>query len=349
MLMTPGNLGAIKDRPSDQFVIVTTWEDHVAISKSAAFSKLTKIMRVEFILVDGIVDISSSHQAMSECYAMAMCRQEVIRGKTYFLFLTPDSFWPEGTFQRLTELVDRGVKVVMACGLRVNSEAISTILRERIARFPDNPAIPHGELIRLALANLHQLSSAHNILGRDTFLNTWPSHIYWLNRYDSQLVAHCFHLHPLLVLSPKFETAIGTTIDGEFLDNLGYSLDCFHVIQDGIFGIELSPEERDWGQPLGAPSIKEILRFSFMYANSRHWNFFGRRIVLNGHPEKAIDPQIEGLADRLVSQIEAHKSRTLIYQKFGLHHVVRHIWPRFSHINNILRGFKKRLRRLASQ
>jgi hypothetical protein len=341
MLLTPGNLGALGKRLGDQFVIVTSWEDYLAIQGSASFERLKNMIPVEFVLVDGLVDLGNSHKAMSECYAMAMHREEVVPGETGFMFLTPDSFWPDGTFRRLIELADQDFKVVMAAGLRVNSEAMSAILKKRIASFPDNPAFPLTELISLVLANIHQLSMALNLLSRSGFLNMWPSHMYWINERDRQLVAHCFHLHPLLVLAPKSQAKIGTTIDGEFLNNLHYPLDLYHVIQDSV-GVELSPSERDWGQPLGAPSLIQMVRFSLLHANSRHWYFFGKRIVLNGSPGMPINSAIADLADKVVKRIEGNKRLALIIQSLRLHRAAPWVERRLGRVKNLLRRLARR-------
>jgi hypothetical protein len=336
MLMTPGNLYALGKQPRDRFVIATTWEDRLSIQATESFKRLQSIMNVHFILVDGLVNFAITHDAMSGCYAMAMKDKTVIPGETYFVFLTPDSFWPDGTFQRLGELVDQDFKVVMAGGLRVKSEAMSAILRQRIHRSPENPAVPLTELIHLALANLHQLSDAFNILSRTGFLNIWPSHIYWINNRDNQLVAHCFHLHPLLVLAPNSEVSIGTTIDGDFIDNLRYPLNQFHVIQEDFVAIELTPSARNWGQPLSPPLIRDIVRFSLRHANRRHWYFFGKRILLNGNPETPIDPDLTSLVDEFVRRLSKYKRRALIINIFALNRIITAVEYRMSQAKRLL-------------
>lgn len=307
MILTPGNIGIFRQRENDRFVIVTNWEDSLIIQESSSYKRLEKMIQVDIILGDGLIDDNSSHSKMSAYYSMGMRSENVVPGETYFIFLTPDSFWPEGTFRRLIELVDQNYRVVMVGGLRVNAETMSPLLRERILRSPDNPVISGTELVRLALANFHQMSNSLNWLSGSQFLNDWPSHIYWVNQHDEYLIAHCFHLHPLMVLSPKTRVEIGTTIDGKFLDNLRYPLSQYYVDQGNIFAIELSPANRSWNQPLGPPSLKKVITFSLCHANSRHWFFFNKRIIFSGNPGNTVNPSIDTLAKKVVAKIQPYR------------------------------------------
>lgn len=296
---------------NDQFVIITTYEDSLTIQESINFKRLEKIFYVEFLLIDGLIDTSNSHAAMSECYSLAMQRECVTSFQTYFVFLTPDSFWSDGAFARLLELASQGVQVVASIGFRVNAESMSLILEEHIKQSPTNYAIPYGCLIKLVIENIHQLSSAHNWLSKNSFLNVWPSHIYWIDKRQSILIAHCFHLHPLMVLAPDKNTKIGTTIDGEFLDNLNYPLSGYYVVQKEFFGVELSPAARSWGQPLASPSIYAVLKFAKSHANKRHWFFFEKRIVLSPGSDDAIAPELLNLAACIVGKIKKEERRLL--------------------------------------
>lgn len=343
MLLTPGNLGVFDQSNGDQFVIVTTWADKLVIEGSASYELLRKMLRVEFVLIDGIINIGNSHTAMSECYAMAMQRECVISGDTYFVFLTPDSFWPDGTFRELVALSRQNIRVVMAGGLRLNSESMLAILKKKIQQSPLNPAIPIDELTRLALANLHQLSDSFNLLSKKGFLNCWPSHMYWINERDRQLIAHCFHLHPLMILAPQSEIKIGTTIDGEFLNNLPYRLDQYHVLINDFIAFELTPADRNWGQPLDTPILSSIVKFALLHANSRHWHFFGQQITLNVSPDNPIDPSLAQLISQFVDIIQRKKMVARLIQIFHLRRVALYIYrlrmPRFRGLHRLFRRF----------
>lgn len=312
MLLTTGNLGVFKDRQEfkDKFLIVTTYQDKKLIELSESYSELRQIIEVEFLLIDGLVDMNNPHEAMSRCYSMAIQRECVIPGKTYFIFLTPDSFWSEGTFKALLGLAEKGTAVVMAIGFRVNAEAVSKILREDRYRYIKS-AENNFDLVQLVINHIHQLSSAHDWL-TTKFLNLWPSHIYWIDHENSELIAHCFHLHPLMVLAPKKKIKIGTTIDGEFLGNLSYPLSRYYVSQGEFFGVELSPSARAWGQKLSYPYVKNIDKFAIKHVNSRHWFFFSHRICLRANEGKSIDADLDKLICLVVDKTLSKKTRLLL-------------------------------------
>ncbi len=304
-LLSPGNLEAIANVDGSRFVIVTTYADREFLEAEESVALLKKIIPVEYHLVDGFADFGSSHRAMSACYARAMTSPSVVSGETCFIFLTPDSIWSEGAFRRLKELIGQGYCAVMAMGLRTELENISPILQNKISQSTTGGVgIAVDELVALALSNLHSMSKAHNWVSGNRFLNAWPSHLYWWDKKDS-LIAHCFHMHPLAVLSKPGKTDIGDTIDGKYLENLNYPADKYYLVQgnEDFLGVELSPSKRNWDLELGYPSIEKVQEFGFWYATPRHWHFFHHRIIYTG-PNAVPDIALVRMADEVVFHVE---------------------------------------------
>ena len=358
MILTPGNLGAFdgggKDCPvvmstwkepargcdtrssdrtgaaaCDRFVILTTWNDSLTIRASHSFERLRKMIQVEFIFIDSFVKIDQAHASMSKCYSRAMRSKNVVPGETYFVFLTPDSFFPEGMFRRLIDLAEQGFRVAMIAGLRTNSELMAPILKKRINQFPNDPSMPTNELIRLCLSNMHPVSSSLDWLSGKMFCNAWPANIYWIDKQRQQVVAHCFHLHPLMVLAPKAKMRIGQTIDGDYLKNLPYSLDRYYVDRGEFILVDLTAPERRWPKAcLGSPSVNAVIRFGLFYANSRHWYFFSKRIVWNAGVEKHIDPFFEKTIGMFVAEIQRYRRLALLIQNLKILQIFN--WTKWS-------------------
>lgn len=332
LILTDNNLVYFKDDSTAEFVIATTFKDSNTLRRASSFQTLEKLMKVRLILIDGLVDLRNPHGAMSDCYRFAMELPEVVPATTNFVFLTPDSFWSDGSFRRLYELKQEGYKVVMVLGLRLCLEkarpALMNIVRQRRNLRSDG-----ATLVRLAMQNLHPMSMAHNWFSETGFLNVWPSHIYWMMGKES-LMAHGFHLHPLMVRAPKRRVRIGTTIDGEFLARLPFPKRSFYVVQDSneITGLELSTETRSWNQPLSCPSLRAIQKFSVFHASPLHWMFFGRRIVFRPSADYRVPAELEDHADRILRKIHKFKPISIV-----VHHL-RKGNPVFSKIGHVYGG-----------
>ena len=214
------------------------------------------------------------------------------------------------------ELADQGYKVAMVGSLRANQETMSKILIEWLKKHPENPEMYAPKMMQMIFDHLHQLSRAHNFLSSTEFLNVWPSHVYWINDQDRQIVAHCFHMHPLMVLAPKGITKIGNTIDGDFLDKLPYPLKSYYVVQDDFMGFDMAPSERNWGQKLGPPSIRAIKTFSMLYVNPKHWHFFTKRITFSPDPDLKVPPEITAFVDGVVKRVCAQRYKSHLMQLF---------------------------------
>lgn len=328
LILTEGNLGFFKGDSTAKFVIATTFKDSATLRRSSAFQSLEQLMAVRLILIDGLVDLRNPHGAMSDCYRFAMESPDVIPTRTSFVFLTPDSFWSDGSFRRLYELKEEDYKVVMVLGLRVCLEkarpALINIIRQR-----RNLRSDAETLVRLAMQNLHPMSKAHNWFSENGFLNVWPSHIYWMLGKES-LMAHGFHLHPLMVRAPRRRVRIGTTIDGEFLARLPFPKRSFYVVQDSneITGLELSTETKSWNQPLSCPSLRAVQKFAVFHASPLHWMFFRKRIVFRPSANYSLPTELEDHADRILRKI--HKFKPI---SITLHHLRRGN-PAFTRIGN---------------
>lgn len=305
LLLTPGNIGFFKEDASALFVITTTFRDCMAIKESKSFKNLEKMMAVRFHLMDLDMDFPSTHHTMTRFYQEAMESEDVKKGLTSYVFLTPDSFWSEGAFKRLFELKHAGYDVVMVTGLRTSKEDMKPILKKRIRDTQQKGVFNNRELVGLALENLHPMAQAHDVMNPSGFLNDWPSNIYW--KVDNDLmITHCFHMHPLLVKSKRSHFDISTTIDGDLLEKLNYPLSKYHIVQDSdeIVGIEISGVGSSWGRELQRPSRKRIRFFAVNFCSRLHWFFFSHRIVYHKGGKGEIPPELDKMILSFVKNVD---------------------------------------------
>jgi len=301
LMLTKGNLGHYAGRSDTVFLIMTTRVDCKLLEAHESFHRLKATVRTEVLLIDGLVDFSSAHKAMSDAYVLGMNSRFVARLSTYYVFLTPDSFWSDGSFRRLQELSDQRYNAVMVVGLRTSLQQMEPYLSARIGMAPEDPVIPNRELVTQALRALHPMARAHDWLsGR--FLNAWPSQVYWRLGRDLMFV-RAFHMHPLMVLAPKKRVKVGTTIDGDFLTRLGYDANRYHVVTDSdeMVGIEMTDFNRDWGQELTPASIDSLVNFSIYQLDDIHRSFFEHEIVFRGERQIPVPDEIQENMDTVLN------------------------------------------------
>lgn len=275
-LLAEGNVPSLGAGSGSVFRFATSYKDWRRLERESIVEELRRYVTVEFVLVDGLLG-GELYQAMSACYSMGM---ENAPEGSYFLFLTADSYWSDGTIRALLGRVASGYKAVMVMPLRVCSDAFWSEARSNAGR-TGNPGMSGPELAKLALAHLHPMAEAHNVFS-DRFVNNWPSHLYW--RESGGLSGYGFHLHPLLVKAPDKGRVpqFSGTIDTDFLEALGYPVSSFYIVTDcrEIQGVDLCEESRSWSSPLGPPSVGAIIAWAKRYADKYNWYFFSHRITI---------------------------------------------------------------------
>ena len=349
MLLSDGNFGHFRGRKDIRVHVIAPYEDFLEISSSPAGRGLADLVPVTYEILDGLVDLSTPHEAMSKCYKLSMTSQDVVPGYTFFAFLSPDSFWSDGSFQRAEQLCNSDCDGILVCGLRTNY-AINEPLLKIISENHGKAAIDARDLVSLSLRHLHPMAKAHNWLS-ESFLNDWPSNIYWKTD-DKSMIAHCFHLHPLLVRSPKRKSQFSSTVDDDMIRKFGYSVERIRVVtnSDEMFGVEISPSDRSWGRQLGRPDLRRVQKFSYFHADSVHWNNFRHMIVMKGRGFKAIPSEVSRNIDRVVSKILRRRKFVLVFQRIvpaGIFPFLNRLFSTARYLlRRLLRALRKSLKRL---
>ncbi len=164
---------------------------------------------------------------MSECYLNAV-RELPDPDNTVTIFPTPDCFLSRDALSKIVAHMDAGWRAVMVCGLRITMETAGPQLDRLLAREGGAQSVGERELTALVLENLHPITLTCDVAS-DAFMAEWPSHVYWVDRDRRWLIAHCFHLHPLAVRGVPAKIDINTTIDGDYLTELGVGPEKLYV------------------------------------------------------------------------------------------------------------------------
>jgi hypothetical protein len=285
-LLMPKNFPILPQQDRSLLRIITTTEDADVAKNSPKLQKCREFLDVEFVLGDHLIDHDNKYLSMSRLYQLGFSLQ----GDHYFVYLTPDIFLPNGIVSRLLDYTEKRVKALLVFGIRVvKSRFLPDIIEHLDA---NNNAVDTQTLVKKILSNLHPLSHNFDVL-KDRFNNQWPSHLYWIGK--ESLIAHGFHLHPLMVFQSKSsplaegsKNLVSTIDDKDFLSGLGYKPEDTLVATDlnQVMAVEMSDihesiADNSSQEIISRPSIFHILSWSEKYTNNFHWNYMHHKGILS--------------------------------------------------------------------
>ena len=302
-LLAPGNIPALQDVSGTVYNIFTTEEDRQTIEASAAYRRLVRFMSVVFHSVRAIRDrIENQYTVQSDCYRRGIRLADTVNAA--MLFINADIVVANGGLSSVVTLVQRGKRAVMALGFRVDRSVMSATLVKRHRSEDESViSIEPRELVALAIPNLHAISKSHMVHGEGEDLH--PAGLFWRVGSDG-LLAHCFHLHPVIVHPEKKNASFSTTIDADYLNSACPNEEDICVIDDSdqFCACELSEADRRVGGLPRTGATTDISRWAYTDANRRHREFVQIPIRIHGSEiNPAIWAPVEREADNLVRQV----------------------------------------------
>lgn len=249
-LLSANNVGSVPAEKS-LFHIFTTRMDYPAFQECRSFGRLKELVPVQVDFIDDFVANakSNTYQRMSQAYEQGLT-QSMHRDAAFF-FLTADAVWSDGCVARSVEHLRRGKRAVMTAGLQMWDLFAGKRLHRYYDRDRQAISISPRQLIEVFLENPHPMHLA--MFGETT--NPIMSNYYWsLNR--RAFVAHCFHLHPMVVRPRRrIPSAVHPTMD------LGYvqrtvDFDDVHIVSDSdemcVAGLS-ARHQYAWRKPTTVP------------------------------------------------------------------------------------------------
>jgi len=218
-----GNLAGLAALAPMEYHVYTSKQDREQIERSEGLSRIAEHARVRFRELPRETLAGHAHEAMSRAHADIL--DVVCKADEPVVFLAPELVLSDGSLANVARRLGDGARLILAVGMRLKADVAPTI-RER---FADDGVItaPARQLARLALSHLHPMTEAYYWdAPRPT---VWPANLLW-RVGDDGVLAHCFHLHPL-VIWPERPAELRGTIDGRFIDEV-CSPRSVHVSQD---------------------------------------------------------------------------------------------------------------------
>ena len=295
-LLSEGNVGSFPDRQL-QVHVASRRADFARMRQHPNYVRLRDLTTMRELEIDNLVDISTPHRAMTECY-LHVVRNLSCAEQTVTIFPTPDCILSRNTLVHIKGRVEDGYRGVMLCGLRLELESMQPLLDEIISGAGVD-ALSERALTGLALQHLHPISQRCDVSSNEFWVG-WPSHLYWVSPDRDWLLAHCFHLHPIAVRGVPARIDVESTIDGDYLMSLGIKPAEYYICDssDELLCFELSPGSKRINTRTGCLQPQHLARFLAMGSNPLHHRFFERPILFRGNKDplftREMTQQIEG-------------------------------------------------------
>ena len=278
-LLAPGNIPGLREVGECRFFVHTRPEDEARLASAPSFQRLSKEMPVEIRLIrDPIVN---------PYITMSGCHREIMRLATAHdvpaVFPSPDHVWGDGSMVRMERLADAGKTAIHLAGVRLDRDSFIKSLAEW--RSDDGTlVIPPRALVKLALAHRHRIAGLHFWNEDEAEIGNQlnPSNLFWSVGNDG-LVAHCFHLHPLMVHAEVRTIEFSGTIDDDLVSLACPDLSRQYVVSDSdeIVNFEISGPEHTIPSPCVKGSIEGVCQWVVFQANPLHRHLFQQCIKLH--------------------------------------------------------------------
>lgn len=241
-MLAPRNLPVLEGSGSE-YVIHIDEAGKQHLENSESIKLISQYVTVKFIVISKELE----KQYPNKFELMTYCHKESIglaaEAGVPIIFINPDQIFSNNAIHSLVEQKKAGKRAVMVAGLRLNRDSARTALLAE--RNGDNAiSLTPKKLVSLSFERLHRWTQAMN-WDSDEFFAINPTHLYFGNT-DEELIARCWHLHPLMVHPESKACSFESTIDDDFISAACSQAECVHVVTDSdeMVLFDLTEEDR---------------------------------------------------------------------------------------------------------
>jgi tetratricopeptide (TPR) repeat protein len=278
-LLAPGNIPGLRETGECRFFIHTRAEDEARLAGAPSLQRLARLMPVEIRFIrDPVVN---PYITMSDCHREIM--RLAVAQDVPAVFPSPDHVWGDGSMVRMERLAEAGKTAIHLAGVRLDRD--SFVKQLAAWRSVDGTlVIPPRELVKLALVHRHRIAQLHfwDKADADVGDQLNPSNLFWLVGNDG-LVAHCFHLHPLMVRAEVRDIDFSGTIDDDLVSRACPDFSRQYVVPDSdeIVNFEISGPDHSIPASCRKGSIPSVCHWAIFQTNRLHRHLFQQTIKLH--------------------------------------------------------------------
>jgi len=307
--LAPGNLPAVGMVPGSIYKIYTTSIDARTLEADPRIAEAKRHIHVQIIVFAPTAEGLRFESSMEQ-FAVGVDAAQATGAM--ISILSPDAVFADGAFAAIHRLHASGKRLIMTAAPRTRLAALPGALRQAVV--PDAHGaltIPPRVLMQVALEHLHPITEA--LFWDNPNFSSRPSILYWWVRRNAPraVLAHCFHLHPILVDPADRNIKLTDSADGEFIHGVCPDPRTHHIVTDSdeLACVEMSGDSHEHGlnHPGGA-SMENVFRWSQWSCNPTHLRFFKHPILLHAGPVPAqseISPEARLVVKTLAARLSA--------------------------------------------
>lgn len=264
-----------------KFFLYTKFDDEKYIRNHFQFKRLQKLINVELLFIDKLIDISNhqnQYETMNSCHTDFISRSEAVNAGMFFY--SPDAFWSSGSMRFSLNQIEKGSRAILIAGVRAEKEAALEFIKGQVEELRTN-GISSFNLVELLINFPHRITKSLTYSSKDFDIG-WPSHLYWKIRNEGYL-ARCFHLHTFFVY-PRLKGRPELAHDFDWLSKIGLNDDEIYIVQNSneICAVELSNRDRSVNGNVGIFSVLAVARWLAKYGQPDHLKYVLQPIRFHG-------------------------------------------------------------------
>lgn len=261
--LATGNIGSLVGS-NHHYCIYTVAIDKQRIESSSVYKTLCEHINVHLNVIDE--NESERHERASMCFRAGINFAKQFNAA--IVVLVPDAIFSRNSFAYMQQQLEAGYKIIMA--------ACPTFEREKGSAFLQNYK-PSSEILNASGRELIEtVKHAMHPNTKEQFYesesgNLMPGCMYWYVGNEGML-AHAFHLHPLLVLPTNWDYEFAGTIDGDYIHGACKTDDKTLIVQDSDDLCMIEIADATWR--IDATHKKNdpnsIIDWAIIHANPQH-------------------------------------------------------------------------------
>jgi hypothetical protein len=159
-MLAPGNLPALNAGVDCEYLVYTTPEDALEMSRNRSFQRLREIVQLSLKLFTPS-KTKNVFNLQHEIWGKAI--EHARRRQAFILLMPPDVAWADGSFARLGGAIASGKRAIFMTYPRVVSETMLPALAERFPLQADAAmTVPPRELMKQVISHIHPLMAAYD-------------------------------------------------------------------------------------------------------------------------------------------------------------------------------------------